>query len=270
MIVNKFFIDKLSLFGLNSYESKLWAALLSRGVATAGELSEIANVPRSRCYDVLESLEKKGFIISKLGKPLKYIAVPPEEVVERVKKNLIERAETDAQKLESIRNTDLMEELKLLHKHGINKIEPEDLSGLLRGRKNIYNQLSTIIKEAQNAVFVMTTETGLVRKFEKLFKEFKQAKERNVDIRIAAPLSNKIKKTLETLREYADVRHTDTVSRFIIVDGKQLVFMITDDNQVNPNYDLGIWVNAPFFAQTMHTMFDMAWDKLKTPEEVLK
>ncbi|MBW2988586.1 hypothetical protein KY318_03680, partial [Candidatus Woesearchaeota archaeon] len=125
MIVNKFFIDKLSLFGLNSYESKLWAALLSRGVATAGELSEIANVPRSRCYDVLESLEKKGFIISKLGKPLKYIAVPPEEVVERVKKNLIERAETDAQKLESIRNTDLMEELKLLHKHGINKIEPE-------------------------------------------------------------------------------------------------------------------------------------------------
>jgi len=40
-------------------------------------------VPRSRCYDVLESLEKKGFIISKIGKPLKYIAVPPEEVVER-------------------------------------------------------------------------------------------------------------------------------------------------------------------------------------------
>ena len=56
---------------LNLYEVKIWTALLSRGVSTAGELSDIANVPRSRTYDVLESLEKKGFIIMKLGKPIK-------------------------------------------------------------------------------------------------------------------------------------------------------------------------------------------------------
>jgi sugar-specific transcriptional regulator TrmB len=87
MIVQKDFLNKLKDFGLNSYEAKLWTALLSRGVATAGELSDIANVPRSRSYDVLESLERKGFVIMKLGKPIKYIAVPPTEVLERVKKN---------------------------------------------------------------------------------------------------------------------------------------------------------------------------------------
>ncbi|MBN1386465.1 helix-turn-helix domain-containing protein, partial [Candidatus Woesearchaeota archaeon] len=54
MIVQKEFLNKLKDFGLNSYESKLWTALLSRGVSTAGELSDIANVPRSRSYDVLE------------------------------------------------------------------------------------------------------------------------------------------------------------------------------------------------------------------------
>ena len=62
MIVQKDFLNKLKDFGLNSYESKLWIALLSRGVSTAGELSDIANVPRSRSYDVLESLEKKGYV----------------------------------------------------------------------------------------------------------------------------------------------------------------------------------------------------------------
>ena len=76
MIVETAFLDKLKQFGLNSYQAKLWTALLSRGVATAGELSDISNVPRSRAYDVLESLEKKGFIIMKIGKPIKYIAVP--------------------------------------------------------------------------------------------------------------------------------------------------------------------------------------------------
>ncbi len=270
MIVNKFFIDKLSLFDLNSYESKLWAALLSRGVATAGELSEIANVPRSRCYDVLESLEKKGFIISKIGKPLKYIAVAPDEVVERVKKNLMDQAQMGTEKLDSIRETELMEELKLLHKHGIEKIDPEDLSGLLRGRKNIYNQLLTIIKDAQKSIVIMTTPAGFIRKYEKLAKELKQAKDRNVSIKIAAPLNSKMKKVIEDMQKIADVRHTDTLSRFVIVDGKHLVFMVTDDEQVNPSYDLGIWVNAPYFAQPMQGMFNGIWNFMKKPDETAK
>src|SRR5512136_2728450 len=93
MIVKDEFLNKLRrYFCLNLYEVKIWAALLSRGVSTAGELSDISNVPRSRSYDVLESLEKKGFVVHKLGKPIKYIAVPPAEVVERVKKNMKEEA----------------------------------------------------------------------------------------------------------------------------------------------------------------------------------
>ncbi|MEK6816001.1 MAG: helix-turn-helix domain-containing protein, partial [Nanoarchaeota archaeon] len=81
MIVQESFLKKLrSAFDLNIYEVKIWTALLSRGVASAGELADISGVPRSRSYDVLESLEKKGFVIMKLGKPIKYLAVKPEEV----------------------------------------------------------------------------------------------------------------------------------------------------------------------------------------------
>ena len=76
MIVDNYFLNKLRDFGLNSYESKLWVALLSRGSSTAGELSDISNVPRSRSYDVLESLQKKGFITVKQEKPIKYTAIP--------------------------------------------------------------------------------------------------------------------------------------------------------------------------------------------------
>ena len=96
MIVKEEFLSKLrTYFSLNLYEVKIWTALLSRGVATAGELSDIANVPRSRSYDVLESLEKKGFVIMKFGKPIKYLAVQPAEVVERVKKHMKEESEKE-------------------------------------------------------------------------------------------------------------------------------------------------------------------------------
>src|SRR5512144_1160844 len=103
MLVQKEFLKKIKDFGLNSYEAKIWTALLSRGVSTAGELSDIANVPRSRSYDVLESLEKKGFAIAKVGKPIKYIAVPPNEVVERVKKNVHTDAKEQIDRLEQLK-----------------------------------------------------------------------------------------------------------------------------------------------------------------------
>ncbi|MEM7823019.1 MAG: helix-turn-helix domain-containing protein, partial [Candidatus Aenigmatarchaeota archaeon] len=56
MVASNQVLDALKSIGLNLYERKLFVALLAKGVATAAELSEIANVPRSRSYDVLESL----------------------------------------------------------------------------------------------------------------------------------------------------------------------------------------------------------------------
>src|SRR3990172_7978367 len=116
MIVKEEFLSKLRrYFSLNLYEVKIWTALLSRGVATAGELSDIANVPRSRSYDVLESLEKKGFIIMKVGKPIKYVAVPPSEVVERVKKKVERETKEQITNLEKIKKSELLSELETLH-----------------------------------------------------------------------------------------------------------------------------------------------------------
>ena len=101
MIVKEEFLSRLrKIFDLNLYEVKVWTALLSRGVSTAGELSNISDVPRSRTYDILESLEKKGFIVMKLGKPLNYVAVEPGEVVERAKKLVNRDAKEQVKKLE--------------------------------------------------------------------------------------------------------------------------------------------------------------------------
>ena len=120
MIVKEEFLSKLRrYFSLNLYEVKIWTALLSRGVSTAGELSDIANVPRSRSYDVLESLEKKGFVVMKLGKPIKYLAVEPKEVVERVKKYIAKDSQEKMKKLDSLKGSEVLNELNALHSKGI-------------------------------------------------------------------------------------------------------------------------------------------------------
>jgi HTH-type transcriptional regulator, sugar sensing transcriptional regulator len=271
MIVKEEFLSKLrTYFSLNLYEVKIWTALLSRGAATAGELSDIANVPRSRSYDVLESLEKKGFLMMKLGKPIKYVAVQPAEVVERVKKHMRSEADRKIKRLDEIRNTEIIDELRTLHSQGLELVEPSDLSGSLKGRHNLYNHLDLMIKNAQKSVTISTTSQGLLRKIEGLKPTMEKAKKRGVKIRIAAPITREAKQALQDVAEIADVRHADVSARFCIVDGKELMFMVLDDKDVHPTYDVGIWVNTPYFANALENMFDSNWKSMKPAMEAIK
>lgn len=271
MIISKEFLNKLKDFGLNSYESKIWTALLSRGIATAGELSDIAGVPRSRSYDILESLEKKGFAITKLGKPIKYIAVPPDEVVERVKKKVQDDTEMQVEILNKLKGSEILNELKLLHTQGVDMVEPGELTGVLKGRNNLYNHLELGFKNAKKSISLVTTADGILRKFEQFKSILQKQKERGIKIRIAAPLHKLNPKMMRDLKSVAEVKHSDSIkSRFLVVDGKELTFMLMDDQDVHPSYDVGVWINTPFFASAMESVFDMIWKDAKAPETGIK
>lgn len=265
MIVKDEFLSRLrKIFDLNLYEVKVWAALLSRGTSTAGELSNISDVPRSRTYDILESLEKKGFILMKLGKPIKFVAINPEEVVERVKKNLMTYAKERTERLETLKNDEVLGELNSIFSKGIKFVEPSDLSGSLRGRQNLYNHIDMMIRDAEKSVTIVTTKEGLNRKFEVIMPTLEKCRKRGVKIRIAAPVDNSNLKIAREFKKIGEIRDLDKMkARFIIVDGNQLMFMLVDDEKFHPNYDVGIWVNTEFFAQALESMFDIAWKEMK-------
>jgi sugar-specific transcriptional regulator TrmB len=49
MIIKPELVKKIKdYFGLNIYETKVWMALLGKGIASAGEMAEQSGVPRSR------------------------------------------------------------------------------------------------------------------------------------------------------------------------------------------------------------------------------
>ncbi len=273
MIVKEEFLSRLrKIFDLNLYEVKVWTALLSRGVSTAGELSNISDVPRSRTYDILESLEKKGFIVMKLGKPIKFVALKPGEVVERVKKNLLVDAQAKSRRLDSLRGDDVLKELTGLFTQGVKFIQPTDLSGSLRGRQNLYNHLDMMIREAQKTITIVTTSDGLNRKLESLMPSLEKAKKRGIKVKIAAPLTPENSKVAKDFSRVAEVRSSEDKmrARFMIVDGQQLLFMLMDDQKVHPNYDLGVWLNTDFFAPALEQLFELAWSDMQPASKVKK
>jgi len=260
MIIQKDFINKLKDFGLNSYESKLWIALLSRGVSTAGELSDISNVPRSRTYDVLESLEKKGFIIVKIGKPIKYLAVPPSEVVERVKKKVLEEADQKNKVLSQLKESETLCELSTLHSQGIKLIDPTDRSGSFRGRSKVYEHLVSLIKKSQSNIALMTSEEGLERKYEVILNSLKKAAKSGVKINISVP-KNANKDIVKDMSKIATVKtNNKSNARFCLIDNKEILFFLTDDKKIHQSYDSAVWVDAPQFVNYFNTLFEKDWN----------
>jgi HTH-type transcriptional regulator, sugar sensing transcriptional regulator len=258
MIAKPELIKKLKgYFDLNIYETKVWLALLSKGISSAGEVAELSSVPRSRTYDVLESLEKRGFVIQKLGKPVKYIAVKPRIVIEKLKNNTTKHAEEKIKTLSSLKETTEYKELQDLHKTGIEPIKNHELSTSIKGRSNLYLQMRSIMETASRTVHLSSSAFELTRKH-KMFKEvFTKLKKRKVDIKIMIG-DDEIEAKKLSKKLGVEIRSKPIHARFIIADRTELIFTIKPTS-VHEDFDYGVWINSPFFTSSLAYMFEMAW-----------
>jgi len=88
MTINENTRTILHEMGLNAYEIDTYITLLDGGKMTAMEISEKAQVPYSKIYEVLNSLKEKGWIKSGENRPTKYYPVPPLEATRFIKLQL--------------------------------------------------------------------------------------------------------------------------------------------------------------------------------------
>ena len=267
VLVSQKVMDALRNLGLNLYERKLWVALLAKGSATAGELSEMAGVPRSRTYDVLESLAEKGFVVIQTGKPIRFIAVSPEEALERVKKKLEEKIRETIARIEELKNSDVMKELTQLYSKGIKTISPEELTGAIKGKFSLHQQLDSMFKGASKNISIVTTPEGLKEIVANHLESLKLAKERGVEIRIAT--SGKVMSdVLNSLKDIAEIRVIDEKKvslggRFFLVDNTQFILSLTDPKLQAPQ-DIALWSKSQHAsANVLSPMFNFLWEHSK-------
>ncbi|MBI4162573.1 MAG: TrmB family transcriptional regulator [Candidatus Aenigmarchaeota archaeon] len=267
MVASSKALDALKTIGLNKYERNLWVALLSRGASTAGELSDISNVPRSRCYDVLESLAERGFVIIQPGKPIKYVAVKPVEAMDRLKKKINEEATDMNSRIDRLSKSDTIRELEKVHKESIKTLRPEDMTGALKGRYAMHQQIESMFKKAKKSVKIMTTDTGLKELEENHLNVLKKAAASGVKIQIAAHMSKDSSESAKSLSKVAQVKDIADVEvlekaqgRLFIVDGNEFVLGLTDDLKTHPTQDVAFWTQGSHAAENMfEPFFEIVW-----------
>lgn len=273
MVASQKTMDALRTIGLNKYERNLWSALLSRGASTAGELSDISKVPRSRCYDVLESLAARGFIVIQTGKPMKYVAISPSEAIERAKKKLDEDYKERVEKMNRFIKSDSIKELEKLHKENIKTVRPEDLTGTIRGRPAMAQQTESMLKNAKKSAKLLTTEAGLLELHGNHKNHMKKVAESGVKISILAPLTKSNQDAAAELSKYAQIRNLassgEKISgRFCIIDGREFMVGLTDDAKTHPTQDVSVWTQSDHAAsQIFEPMFENLWKNSKPAEK---
>lgn len=252
MILKQEVVNKVKEhFDLNIYETKVWLALLSKGIVTAGETAEISGVPRSRTYDVLESLTKRGFAIVKVGKPVKYIAVEPKTVLERMQTNTLNKAQEKVNTLSNLKNTQEYDELVQLHKEGISPVKLEELSGHIKGRSNLLSKLKEMIDSAQKEIVIHTTAEDFEDKSRVLLSVLsKLSKEIKVKISLSGD-SYKVKRIAS--RNDLKIKESNQSGKFFIVDKKEMLLMVHPESNQE---EVGVWVNSPYFANSLSLMLD--------------
>lgn len=81
-------VEKLKELGLNTYEAKVYLALLKKYPATGYEISKLADVPQARAYDTLKALENAQIVVASKDKPVTYTPIKPKELTKRYKRKI--------------------------------------------------------------------------------------------------------------------------------------------------------------------------------------
>ncbi len=155
-------IEKLKEIGFNTYEAKVYVALLKKYPATGYEVAKLANIPQSRTYDTLKSLQEKNVVTATNAKPVSYTPIKPKQLLASYQKKMNSTLNYLEKNLPAVKD---------------NYIEPVVT---ISGKQNIYNKILEVIQNAKREIYMEVWSQDF-----KIFEqELLNAYNRNVEIRI--------------------------------------------------------------------------------------
>ncbi len=155
-------VEKLKDIGLNSYEAKVYLALLKKYPATGYEVSKLADIPQARAYDTLKALENDFVVISSPTKPITYTPIKPSELTKRYRRKITNTLDYLDKKLPNVKE---------------NYTEPVmNIEGL----HSVVSKVLDVIKNAKKELFIAVWSQD----FKYFEAELFEAYNRGVEVKI--------------------------------------------------------------------------------------
>ena len=230
----------LRQIGLTSYETRAYLALIESGVMTASQVSERSDVPYSKIYETLNSLQRKGWIETKKGRPTRYYPKAPSEAFQATRLRLEENIR--------LWNQAVIEELQPLYERREFREKPD--IWILRGESSVLAKLQEMLDGARKEL--MVAAPGFARVFmDAGVPALNRLQSGGVDIRVMVSGGWNV----EELRGVGELRVRDGMfGGGIIVDGREALLLLGEEKPT-----LVIWSNHVGLVQFAKDYFQHLW-----------
>ena len=276
-------LNKLKTLGLTSYEAKCYLALLGANELAATEVSKLSGVPRTRTYEVLENLLKKGLCNSVPGSVIRYSASDPSILkvkdsgkLEKIRKKInehqkeLKKCETEIINIEKNRD-DAIAVLTDFFQKGQANTESVTYKymEIVRNRSLLNEKISALIADAKREIRGLTATKPLIMvKYEKselhaiskgvICKNIYEVPE---DIERLELLIEEVKNSSKIGEVIKIVDHVPM--DLLVFDDEQVMFSIKDPLPHIDSYTCMIAkhkVLAEFFSMAYQSIWDKAMD----------
>lgn len=238
----------LQELGLTDYESRVYLALLEKGVLTASQVSEQSRVPYSKVYETLTSLKGKGWIETEHGRPSRYHPKAPSEALAAVKLQVEDKVKTWEKTI--------VGELEPFYERREIREKPD--LWILRGEFNTLAKLKEMMEKTRNELMVAapTLPKRLTDAVTPMWRQLQ-----NANVKVLFMISKEAKdRNLQKIAEAAEVRVRDHMfGGGVIADGKEAMLFLGDDKPT-----LVIWSNHLGLVQFAKEYFRYLWESSET------
>ncbi len=156
-------ILSLQQLGFTQYEAQVYLALIQQSNVSGYELAKVSGVPASKIYAILKKLIDRQIVLIIDSDPKKYVPVPPEEVLSRLKGEYVDTIDGLTDKLDHL-------------------YAQEEFTGNyiwnISGRTVIIRKIKEFIQEAKDQIILSVWDEEI----DEISKELKQANNRNIKI----------------------------------------------------------------------------------------
>jgi len=249
------------ILDLDDLEAKVYLNLLRVGPITASALAKDLNLDRARMYRTVEKLVSRNIISTTLSSPKLCIAVEPHEAL----KIALGKKEDEVNKIKKSGEAIID---KINNEITSNHVTTVPIFRVVQGRQNIYADISQLIENTTELVYIVTTLEDVSRMYHSTIPEKISICEKNggkvrllVDM-IDPKLSSFVKRFNAT-----ETRIGKLPSKGRIVVQKDKKMIMSDSaisfQHLGPNSDFSICTNSTEMIDNVFTLCSFLWDSSK-------
>lgn len=246
----------LEELGFSPKESAVYLALLAIDSATVTEIAQKAEIRRTTCYEILDSLLHKGLVTKfKKRKKIYFSAGDPRRLLsylEREKEESIKKIELQKNKVSEV----MVELLSLLEPKKNTKPKVEFYEGE-KGMREAYEDTLTSEDEILAYANVQTMHEGLPHFFPEYYARRTQA---GVKIKAIMPENtaslDRAKKDKEEIRESAFFAKGETFSPEVNIYNNKMLIASWKEK-------MAVIIESKELADLQRVIYKIVWDSLK-------